>query len=183
MLSQERREEDFLREVVPSLKNGMVNFRDMADILLNFDKDQTKALQQKIQKGLNSFQQSEAAAGRQLARVDKYYEELTCKKGKLESEDRCLKTCLDNLESQRQAINDSLQNYSQALDRANWNKMSTQNALDECRDRASYNEGIRNAGIGIMFIPILGLIAGKKAILWYISHRVDKNTFVYQIIC
>ncbi|XP_029532032.1 uncharacterized protein LOC115138996 [Oncorhynchus nerka] len=161
MLSQERREEDFLREVVPSLKNGMVNFRDMADILLNFDKDQTKALQQEIQKGLNSFQQSEAAAGRQLAHVDKYYEELTCKKGKLESEDRCLKTCLANLESQRQAINDSLQNYSQALDRANWNKMSTQNALDECRDRASYNEGIRNAGIGIMFIPILGLIAGS----------------------
>ncbi|XP_034146659.1 major antigen-like [Esox lucius] len=163
MIFQER-EEDVLEAVIPHLKQGLCHFRDLAEMLLNFDEAQIITLKHAIQKGLDMFQLCEAVADQQLREIDKYFEELTNKIGMLESEERRLKPQLDNLENQLKEINDSLQNYSDALKKAECDVSSSKNALDECRSRETYNETIRNVGIGVMFIPFLGLIAGSVMI-------------------
>ncbi|XP_034146568.1 uncharacterized protein LOC105027185 [Esox lucius] len=153
-------EDGVLGAIIPHLKQGLCHYRDLAEMLLNFDEAQIITLKHAIHKGLDMFRLCEAVADQQLAEIDKNFEQLTNTIGILESEERRLKPQLDNLENQLKAINDSLQNYSDALKKAECDVSSSKKALDECRSRKTHSETIRNAGIRVLFIPFGGLIAG-----------------------
>ncbi|XP_035283617.1 uncharacterized protein LOC118232640 isoform X2 [Anguilla anguilla] len=151
---------DFIRTVIPHLRNGIENFKALADILLEYDESKNQAIQQVIRKGKASLDQADAAACAELSKVNEYTERLTSQKGQLSYQQTNKRKDLENLKSESQCIADCLESNRGALDTAQWSLNSVRDTLAELERKQSESETVRNVGIGIMFIPIIGTIAG-----------------------
>ncbi|XP_035283614.1 uncharacterized protein LOC118232640 isoform X1 [Anguilla anguilla] len=151
---------DFIRTVIPHLRNGIENFRALADILLEYDESKNQAIQQVIRKGKASLDQADAAASAELSKVNEYTERLTSQKGQLSYQQTNKRKDLENLKSESQYIADCLESNRGALDTAQWSLNSARDTLDELESKQRESEIVRDVGIGIMFIPIIGTIAG-----------------------
>ncbi|KAG5846171.1 hypothetical protein ANANG_G00146980 [Anguilla anguilla] len=151
---------EFIRTVIPHLRNGIENFKALADILLEYDESKNQAIQQVIRKGKASLDQADAAASAELSKVNEYTESLTAQKRQLSYEQSYKQTDLENLKSESQYIADCLESNRQALDTAQWSLNSARDTLDELERKQRESQTVRDVGIGIMFIPIIGTIAG-----------------------
>ena len=154
-------EEDFVKAVAPHLKDGMFHFRAVCDTLFDFDNSNKSTFKEGVLKAVTSFNESETVAKSHLNRIDEFTEELTLRKGKLESERRSLQTNANNLQTQCRAIEDSMSNYKYALEKAKNEKESAECHLEYSRNEARESQTIRNVGIGLMFVPYIGTIIGK----------------------
>ena len=154
-------DEDFVKAVVPHLKNGLFHFSVVCENLIYFDNSKQSTFKEGVQKAVTSLNKSETVAKSHLDRVDEYTEELTQRKGELESERQSLQTDLANLQTQCRAIEDSMSDYKYALEKAEIEMEFAERHLEHCRDQARHNQTIRDVGIGLMFIPFIGTIIGK----------------------
>ncbi|KAG7455926.1 hypothetical protein MATL_G00246280 [Megalops atlanticus] len=160
MWSVEQREELFVGAVVPRLKEGIDYFNTLASILLDYEESKKQTVQQVIQNGKQSLEQSETAARSELSKVDDYSLSLTVRKGDLARQKEGKTTELNNLRSDCQCIVTTLETYRQSLAEAERHAASARNNLNGLRRKQEESEAVRNAGIGIMFIPIIGTIIG-----------------------
>ena len=166
MLYQEKRE-DFLSKLKPDLRNGLRHLTDMSELLLTLKGSQTRSCTviKNIKNAVQCLKRSENLANRELKRVDECTEQLTLRKGKLESECTDFKAKMDDLKIEHKAAEDNLKVRKEALDRAEENMKSSQRCLDNWREKERESEIKRNIGIGITVIPIVGWITGMIAIL------------------
>ncbi|XP_046888838.1 myosin heavy chain, cardiac muscle isoform-like [Hypomesus transpacificus] len=161
MLYQEKRE-DFLSKLKPDLRNGLRHLTDMSELLLTLKGSQTRSCTviKNIKNAVQCLKRSENLANRELKRVDECTEQLTLRKGKLESECTDFKAKMDDLKIEHKAAEDNLKVRKEALDRAEENMKSSQRCLDNWREKERESEIKRNIGIGITVIPIVGWITG-----------------------
>ena len=154
-------ERDFIRAVMPQLKNGIEHFKTVATILLAYDESQKQALQKVIVKGKQSLGLADSAATAQLSKVNTLTESLTARKGELDHQQTYKAKELENLKSECQSIADSMENFREALENAQRSLNSAHGTLEDLERKCWESETARNVGIGIMFIPFIGTIAGE----------------------
>ncbi|KAL0970655.1 hypothetical protein UPYG_G00245160 [Umbra pygmaea] len=152
-------EEDFLKAVVPDMKNGLLHLKETANLLLNCGEEQPMTLKQEILNAKESLQRSEHSATNQLHGLETYCEKLIEKKGKLESQKINQKTELDNLKGECQAINSSLETCRRELQKAKDSHESAQNDLCKYRNQAKKHRESRNICLVLSF-TVIGTIPG-----------------------
>nr|XP_023655906.1 uncharacterized protein LOC111837793 [Paramormyrops kingsleyae] len=160
-------EETFVMNVIPLLKEGILCFNNISVIIFtnegntNNKYDELRSL---IIKGKDNFVQAEQRASGILASIDKEYEELTQQKGKLQRQQDDKKTEYKNLQDQLASQRNILLERQRSLANANTYLQATQAKVNEMRRRMEHDEAVRNAGIGLMFIPFVGTIIGATLI-------------------
>ncbi|XP_015459746.2 uncharacterized protein LOC103031583 [Astyanax mexicanus] len=158
---------EFARAVSPSLKKGISALNALTISLLNVDRAfvaKSDSSFSEIRRAVISVQQNlgeaEKAALSKLKAVDKCYEELIVRKQNLSIQQDYTKGALRDLKQQQKNNNATLEMY----------KKSACDAVSQLKEAKAYlwhqqraveeAEELRDAGIGITFIPILGWIAG-----------------------
>ncbi|XP_061108263.1 uncharacterized protein LOC133135350 [Conger conger] len=154
------REQDFIWAVIPQLKNGIEHFKTVATILLAYDESKKEVLQKVIVQAKQSLGQAESAASGQLSQVDALTQSLTVRKGELDRQQMNKVKELENLKSESQYIADCIETFSTALNNARRARDSAQGTLRHLENKQRESQAVRDAGIGIMFIPIIGTIIG-----------------------
>ncbi|KAJ8268792.1 hypothetical protein COCON_G00113990 [Conger conger] len=160
MQDAQQQEQNFIRAVIPQLKNGIEHFKTVANILLAYDESKTLVLQQAIVQAKQSLEQAESAASSQLSQVDALTESLTARKGELDHEQINKVKELENLETESQCIADCMETFRKSLDDARRGRDSARGTLRHLENKRKESQAVRDAGIGIMFIPFIGTIIG-----------------------
>ncbi|XP_036433487.1 uncharacterized protein LOC118812519 [Colossoma macropomum] len=160
---------NFVKAVSPSLKSGIRSLNALTISLLDIDKDlmyvakddfKFREIRSAIVNAQQKLGEAESAACGELKLVDYRYEKLMVRKGNLSRQQESIKNNLQNLKCQQR-------NNKATLDMYKAHRNSAENRLREVREelmRQRRNveeaEALRDAGIGITFIPIVGWIAG-----------------------
>ncbi|XP_061108383.1 uncharacterized protein LOC133135415 [Conger conger] len=160
MQDAQQQEQNFIRAVIPQLKNGIEHFKTVATILLAYDESKTLALQHAIVQAKWSLEWAESAASSQLSQVDALTESLTARKGELDREQINKVKELENLETESQCIADCMETFRKSLDDARRARDSARGILEDLERKQRVTEAVRDVAIGIMFIPIIGTIPG-----------------------
>ena len=158
--------------VIPSLKRGVISFNELACKLLVTNvsyilKTQVmfEELRNIIEASQKSIGQSERAASSELYKIDTHYEELTVQKGVLEKKKRERKTQRDSLTIQLSQCKETLNAYSNSLERAKRLARDAQQRLQNQEHKKRESQKLRDAGYGLLALPIIGWIAGKMSSL------------------
>uniref|UniRef100_A0A8C9TKU3 Uncharacterized protein n=1 Tax=Scleropages formosus TaxID=113540 RepID=A0A8C9TKU3_SCLFO len=159
------KEKSFVLAVAPSFIEGLQAFNDLSVILIDADEvikgAEYEQIRSFILKAKQSFELSECKASGQLQLTDEEYERLIAKIGELQRQRENKETEHKNLSDELASNQRMLQSYRQSLENARSHLASTQKTLNEIRARMEHDEAVRNAGIGLMFIPIVGPIIGE----------------------
>ncbi|XP_048865294.1 LOW QUALITY PROTEIN: uncharacterized protein LOC125739334 [Brienomyrus brachyistius] len=126
-------------------------------------KNKYDELRSLIIKGKDNFVEAEQRASGILGSIDKECEELTQQKGKLQRQ-RYKKTECQNLQDQLASQQNILLEHQRSLANANTHLQATQAKVNEMHRRMEHDEAVRNAGIGLMFIPFVGTIIGATLV-------------------
>ncbi|XP_024136555.1 uncharacterized protein LOC112151738 [Oryzias melastigma] len=160
-----------VRAVLVPFKNGLTSFNHLSEMLLSVDADivlpgsQTfDNIRQEILKMNMYLEKSEEIASKELQSLDKETEHLTVTQGNLESQKKEMEGRLANLNTQMEGHRATLNNYSKALETERRNLRSAQSTLNDMRHKRDEAEKLRNIGIGMMFVPFGGWIAGSVMI-------------------
>lgn len=172
-----QQERDFIRAVIPHLRNGIENFKVLATILLDYDESKKRALQQVTLQGQRSLDLADSAASAQLSAVDQYTESLTAMKGQLDQQQRDKSKDLESLKTERQSIADCMETCRAALDDSRRSLDSAQETLKDLERKRENSETTRNVGIVLMF-TIIGTIPGE--LLWKNNVSVTVGTLQTQ---
>ncbi|XP_067101307.1 uncharacterized protein [Osmerus mordax] len=134
----------------------------MSELLLTLNGSQTRSstVIKNLKNRVQCLKISENVANLELKRVDECTEQLTLRKGKLESECTDFKAKIDYLKVEHKAAENNLKVRKEALDSAEKNMRSSQSCLDEWRKEEREYEIIRNVGLWITVIPVVGWITG-----------------------
>ncbi|XP_062373900.1 uncharacterized protein LOC134062463 [Sardina pilchardus] len=159
--------EDFKSTVLPSLKSGLDGFNGLTSTLLatNTDivtmkMDSFRTLRSSIEKVKKNLSQSEEAASTRLRQVDKLTENLTAKKGDLERKQSDKNQRLNNLKTKLKSDRAVLEMHEHSLSKAINHMRETQWKLQDLQSKKEKAEEMRDIGIGLAFIPIVGWIPG-----------------------
>ena len=157
-------------EAIPSLKRGVISFNELACKLLVTNvsyilKTQVmfEELRNIIEASQKSIGQSERAASSELYKIDTHYEELTVQKGVLEKKKRERKTERESLTIQLSQCKETLNASYNSLERANRLARDAQHRLQSEEHKMRESQTLRDAGYGLLAIPIIGWIAGKMS--------------------
>ncbi|KAJ8261620.1 hypothetical protein GJAV_G00156380 [Gymnothorax javanicus] len=153
-------EGDFIRAVIPHLKNGIQNFSTLADILLNYNESKDGTIQQVVLSGKQNLERADSAASAELSKVDRITENLTARKGYLDRRQVSETTEQENLRTEMQYLNSCIDSFSSALNDAQWSLNSARGTLADLENKMRESQEKQDIGIGLMFIPIIGTIAG-----------------------
>ncbi|XP_069036424.1 coiled-coil domain-containing protein 186-like [Lepisosteus oculatus] len=160
--------EEFVEAVISSMKEGVLSLQNLFAILLVVDRNHMEQEHADIRKLILAakewLERSDKAATCKVEKVDKHCEELTMEKGRLQQEHGSKKTELANLKDQLTANTEILERHRNELQSAKSNLQSKQQIVNDIKARMQHDEAIRNTGIGLMFIPIIGTIIGATLI-------------------
>ena len=159
---------ELAQAVIGPLKSGLHSFNNVLDMLLSVNADivlpgcQTfHDIRQEIENMNLQMEKSDQIVRKELQRLDGETEKLTAKQSNLvnqrEQRESELKTCKTQLEGYRS----QLKSYSAYLNTAMGTLSSAEATLNTQIQKREEAQRIRDAGIGIMFIPIVGWIAGE----------------------
>ncbi|XP_056255195.1 uncharacterized protein LOC130183630 [Seriola aureovittata] len=158
---------ELARAVIGPLKSGLCSFNTVSEMLLSIDADMVLPgcqyfddIRRQIKNMKQRMEESEQIARVELQRVDRVTESLTAEQSVLARQKSQKEGELQNLNTQLSSHQSSLRSYSNALDTERTNLRSAEDTLDNMRAKRDEAERVRNAGIGVMFIPIVGWIAG-----------------------
>ncbi|XP_039373206.1 GRB10-interacting GYF protein 2-like [Mauremys reevesii] len=118
-------------------------------------------IRERIEAASREMSAAEEELGRRLETVDSRTEELVVKKKSLQDEQEEKKENLKCLRIQLDSCHRSEREAREMLDGANRHLREMQAELQRRRADADSNRVIRDIGIGLMFIPLLGTIAGS----------------------
>ncbi|XP_048865286.1 uncharacterized protein LOC125739325 [Brienomyrus brachyistius] len=177
-VSLSNKEEVFVVNVIPLLKDGILCFNDLSVIVFTNKgnmKNKHDELRSLIIKGKDNFVEAEQRASGILGSIDKECEELTQQKGKLQRQQDDKKTECKNLQDQLASQQNILLEHQRSLANANTHLQATQAKVNEMRRRMEHDEAVRNAGIGLMFVPCAGPIVGATLIGVYQTDMNNAN--------
>lgn len=157
-----------LQDIINPLEQGLLSFNSLSETLLSIDADivtpgcQTfDNFRREVQCMEKHLNESEKRACEELEQLDRKTETLTVHKSDLEtyrkeqsSKLKELKTILDSYES-------NLKSCTEARKAEKRNLKSAEETLEEMQDRENDARELRNTGIGLLAIPVLGWVAGK----------------------
>ncbi|RVE64485.1 hypothetical protein OJAV_G00126280 [Oryzias javanicus] len=155
-----------VRETGPLLK-GLRSFNSLSEMLLSTNADiilpgcQTfDDIREEIKEMKQHLEESEQIAVRELQHLDKETESLTAEQSNLENQKRRREGELEDLKLQLDSHRSSLKTYNEALETEKNNLQSAERTLRDMRRKKDEAEEMKNFGIGLMFIPFIGLIPG-----------------------
>ncbi|XP_065419192.1 uncharacterized protein LOC135974686 [Chrysemys picta bellii] len=125
------------------------------------DPDAHGKIRERIEAASREMSAAEEELGRQLKTVDARTEELIAEKKSLQDEQEEKIRNLDHLRIQLDSCRESESKAREMLESANRHLGEMQAELQRQREQADSNRQIRDIGIGLMFIPIVGTIAGS----------------------
>ncbi|XP_065419188.1 GRB10-interacting GYF protein 2-like [Chrysemys picta bellii] len=125
------------------------------------DPDAHGKIRERIEAASREMSAAEEELGRQLKTVDATTEELVAKKKSLQDEQEEKKGNLERLRIQLDSCRRSERETREMLERAKGHLGEMQAELQRQREEAERNRLQRDIGIGLMFIPLLGTIAGS----------------------
>ncbi|RVE64415.1 hypothetical protein OJAV_G00125540 [Oryzias javanicus] len=150
-----------------SLMRGLRSLNSLSEMLLSTNADiilpgcQTfDDIRQEIEEMKQHLEESEQIAVRELQHLDQETESLTAEQSHLENQKKRREGELENLKLQLDSYRSSLKTYNEALRTEKNNLQSAERTLRDMRRKRDEAEKMRNVGIGLMFIPIIGLIPG-----------------------
>ncbi|XP_023806805.1 uncharacterized protein LOC101163858 isoform X2 [Oryzias latipes] len=174
-----------LRKSGPLLR-GLQSLNKLSEMLLSMNSDivlpgcQTfDNIRQEIQDMKQHLEESEQIAVGELQPLDEEIESLTAEQSSLEEQRKRREGELKDLTLELESLRSSLQSYNEALRTEKRNLQSAETTLCNMRRKRDEAETIRNVGVGLLLIPIVGLIPGAvMAIVGQIdvdsaSKRVD----------
>lgn len=154
--------------MIGPLKSGLQSFNDVSEILLRVHADvvlpDSQAFRDIRRRVVNMKQQmesSECIAAGELEALDRRTELLTAEQGRLERKKKDEELELDNLQKQLDSNRSTLKNYEEALSTQRRNLESAEETLENMKKKRDDAEVMRNVGIGVSFIPIIGWIVGE----------------------
>ncbi|XP_032655184.1 uncharacterized protein LOC116835984 [Chelonoidis abingdonii] len=118
-------------------------------------------IRERIEAACREMSAAEEQLGRQLEMVDARTEALVAEKKKRKDEQEEKKENLRHLRIQLDSCRRSEREAREMLERANGHLREMQAELQRKRAEADSNRLTRDIGIGLMFIPLLGTIAGS----------------------
>ncbi|XP_035486585.2 uncharacterized protein LOC118309066 isoform X1 [Scophthalmus maximus] len=173
--SEEQRHLDLkevAQAVIRPLKSGLHSFNNVLEMLLRVNADivlpdsQTfRDIRQEIENMKQRMEESEQVARRELQQLDGETEHLTAEQSRLVNQKRQKELKIEGLKIQLESHRSSLESYKGALERERDNLKSAENTRDRMRDRRDTGETVRNVGIGVTLIPIVGWVAGPIMIV------------------
>ncbi|XP_018517648.1 uncharacterized protein LOC108873819 [Lates calcarifer] len=159
---------DLAQAVIGPLKRGLCSFNNVLEMLLSIDADIVlpgcptfSDVRSEIVNMKQQMEESEQVATNKLHCLDEETERLTAEQSLLAEQKKQRESELENLKTQLESYRSSLESYTEALETERRNLRSAEDTLDGLRRKRDEAEIVRNVGIGIMFIPIVGWIAGS----------------------
>ncbi|KAG7243793.1 hypothetical protein INR49_008260 [Caranx melampygus] len=156
--------------IVP-LKSGLCSFNAVSEILLSIQADMVLPgcqtcddIRQQIMNMKQQMEESEHRANTELQRLDRATETLTAEQSQLAQQKKQKTDELNNLNTELSSLQSTLSSYYQALETERGNLQTAENTLSDMRAKRDEAQRIRDAGIGVMFIPIVGWISGALMI-------------------
>uniref|UniRef100_A0A3B3HBF2 Uncharacterized protein n=1 Tax=Oryzias latipes TaxID=8090 RepID=A0A3B3HBF2_ORYLA len=132
-------------------------------------------IRQEIQDMKQHLEESEQIAVGELQPLDEEIESLTAEQSSLEEQRKRREGELKDLTLELESLRSSLQSYNEALRTEKRNLQSAETTLCNMRRKRDEAETIRNVGVGLLLIPIVGLIPGKKFNMEYFSLITSKR--------
>ncbi|XP_074827042.1 uncharacterized protein LOC141998246 isoform X1 [Natator depressus] len=156
------RDEGYKLVVRDHFEAGMRELVCFAQHLLEAEEDPNAhgKIWERIEAASREMSAAEEELGRQLKIVDARTEELVAKKKSLQDEQEEKKGNLKDLRRQLDFCRSSEREARERLEKANRHLREMQAELQRKREEAERNRLQRDIGIGLMFIPLLGTIAG-----------------------
>ncbi|XP_024121107.1 uncharacterized protein LOC112142085 [Oryzias melastigma] len=168
-----------LRETGPLLK-GLHSLNTLSEMLLSINSDivlpgcQTfDDIRQEIEEMKQHLEESEQIAVRELQHLDEETESLTAEQSHLENQKKRREGELEDLKLQLDSHRSTLKNYNEDLRTEQNNLRSAEATLRNMRRKRDEAERMRNVGIGLMFIPVVGWIPGA---VMAIGGQIDMNS-------
>ncbi|CAM5072562.1 unnamed protein product [Natator depressus] len=157
------RDEGYKLVVRDHFEAGMRELVCFAQHLLEAEEDPNAhgKIWERIEAASREMSAAEEELGRQLKIVDARTEELVAKKKSLQDEQEEKKGNLKDLRRQLDFCRSSEREARERLEKANRHLREMQAELQRKREEAERNRLQRDIGIGLMFIPLLGTIAGS----------------------
>ena len=154
--------------VIVPLKSGLQSFNQVSEILLRHGEDtilphgQTfHDIRVRIVNAKQQLERSESIAACELAALDRQTELLTAEQGQLATQKKQKELELDQLWTQLRSNKSTLDNLRDVLSARRRNLDAAEETLGSMRRRQHEAEVKRDVGIGLLFVPIVGLIAGE----------------------
>lgn len=154
--------------VIGPLKSGLQSFNTVSQMLLKEETDyllpdsQTfHEIRPEIENMKKGLERAEQVAMQELRRLDGDTERLTAEQNSLNWQKRTKEGELATFRTQLSSHISSLNSNRNALGTYRGNLRSAEETLASMKRKRDEAEKIRNIGIGLMFIPILGTIAGQ----------------------
>ncbi|XP_071339680.1 myosin-11-like isoform X2 [Trachinotus anak] len=154
--------------VIGPLKSGLQSYNSVLEMLLSIKADIVLPGSQafcdirgQIENMRQQMEVSELVAREELQHLDEQTERLTAEQSNLAGQKRRRECELNDLNIKLESHRSSLRSYTEALETERRNLRSAEGTLSDMRAKRDEAERVRNAGIGIMFIPIVGWIAGS----------------------
>ncbi|XP_049896906.1 uncharacterized protein LOC126388058 [Epinephelus moara] len=155
--------------VIGPLKSGLESFNTVTDLLLSVNADivlpgcQTfDEIRREIESMKQELERSEQVAKQELLKLDGDTERLTAEQSCLAKEKQKREGELQNYRIELKSHQESLERNQEKLRQARCRVKKAEEAYDDMKRRRDEAETKRNVGIGLMAIPFIGWIAGKK---------------------
>ncbi|XP_029368379.1 centrosome-associated protein CEP250-like [Echeneis naucrates] len=178
---------ELAQAVIGPLKRGLHSFINVSDILCSVNGDIIHPgsqdfyyIRHQIENMKTQLEISEKVAKIELQSMDEQTERMIAHQCHLVEQKKKMESKLMKLKKQLESNKSSLQNYREALDRERRNLRSAEDTVDQMRQKRDEAETMRNVGIGIMFIPIIGLLPGAVIALASEENRVQASNAVYR---
>ncbi|XP_050924580.1 uncharacterized protein LOC108873624 isoform X2 [Lates calcarifer] len=163
---------ELAQAVIGPLKRGLCSFNNVSQMLLSIDADIVlpgcptfRDVRSEIVNMKQQMEESEQVATNKLHCLDEETERLTAEQSLLAEQKKQRESELKNLKTQLESYRSSLKSYTEALETERRNLRSAEDTLDGLRKRRDNAETVRNVGIGVSFIPIVGWVVGPAMIV------------------
>ncbi|XP_036421528.1 uncharacterized protein LOC118805032 [Colossoma macropomum] len=154
------------------LKEGLHSIKRVYEALTEADVDPFSGqcsnynyIREQIVQAKQSLEQSEQAAATVLRSLDEKIEILTRDEGKLEQKMTATQETLHNLKIKQTSNENLLSDSEGALELAKTNLSTTREALQRQKERKDTATTVRDVGLGVTLIPIVGWVVGPAMIV------------------
>uniref|UniRef100_H2ZVE5 Uncharacterized protein n=1 Tax=Latimeria chalumnae TaxID=7897 RepID=H2ZVE5_LATCH len=164
LVSSRASETQFKDAVFKFLKEGISSLDSLGNLLLSADKNNMKdfyhCIKEQIQKSELKTVAAEEKAKEELSKVDEKCIQLTIEKKSLEEERERKVLELDSLQKQLNSFKELEESSRGSMRDAERELQCANEALSNAEANVRRNQTGRDAGIGVMFIPIIGPLIG-----------------------
>lgn len=153
--------------VMVPLKSSLQSFNEVSETLLSLGADVVlpdsqifQDLRRQIVNMKEQMERSENIAAGELRNLDRQTEVLTAEQGRLARQKMEKELEISNRQQQLGSYQSTLQSYMNAMGTERRNLNVAEATLNRMRKKRDEAETMRNVGLGLLVIPVIGWIAG-----------------------